>query len=78
MNGAVESGGFPPETVGAGAKNIDPCLPFETLPSPVIAEDMNDELDETLKLSFVNSSSVVLGFEFRILGLEKSRVMLCG
>ena len=81
MYGAVESGGFPPETVGAGVKKIEPCFPFETLPSPVIADDMNDELDETLKLSFANSTSAAaLWLELRILlfGLVKSRVRLCG
>lgn len=79
LNGAVESGGFAPEAAGAGARKIDdPCLPFETLPSPVIADDMNDELDETLKLSFANSISVLLGFDAKTLGLVKSSVMMCG
>jgi hypothetical protein len=39
----------------------------------VIADDMNDELDDTL-----NSMSVHLGFEVKILGLVKSSVTLCG
>ena len=62
LYGAAESGGFPPEAAGAGAaleRKIEPCLPFETLPSPVIADDMKDELDETLKLSFANSTSLL-------------------
>lgn len=72
----MESGGFAPDTAeaGFGAKKSDgPSLPFETLLSPVIADDMNDELDDTL-----NSMSVHLGFEVKILGLVKSSVTLCG
>lgn len=73
----MREGGLPPETAGA-RKIEDPCFPFETLPSPVIAEDMKDELDDTLKLSFVNSSSEFLPFELNMLGFVKSRVKLCG
>ncbi|XP_059436930.1 cysteine-rich receptor-like protein kinase 25 [Corylus avellana] len=51
-------------------------FPFETLPSLVIADDMNDEFDDTL--SFVKSSSVVFGFEAKTLGSEKTGVKLCG
>ena len=75
LDGAAERGGFPPETVGpagAAVKKIEPCFPFETLPSPVIADDMKDELDETL-----NSSSALLWLELRRFGFVKSRVMLC-
>lgn len=72
--GIEDSGGFPAETVGAAAMNMDdPNFPFETLPSPVIADDMKDELEETLN----SSSVVVLGFELNKLGLAKSRVTLC-
>jgi hypothetical protein len=78
LYGAVDSGGFPPETAGAGATKIDdPSFPLETLPSPVIADDMIDEVDDTLKLSLVKSSSVVLGLEAKTLGFEKSKVKLC-
>lgn len=85
MNGADESGGFPPETAGAGGvrKIEDPCLPLETLPSPVMAEDMKDELlEETLKVvvSLENSSSMDLALELKmlLLGFVKSRVRVCG
>lgn len=79
LNGVDESGGFPAETAGAGAKNRDePSFPLETLPSPVMAEDINEELDETLKVSFVNSNSVLLFLEPNKLGFVKSRVKLCG
>lgn len=79
LYGAEESGGFPAETAGAGAKNReDPCFPLETLPSPVMAEDINEEFDETLKLSFVNSNSVLLVLELNKLGFVKSSVKLCG
>ncbi|KAM0985581.1 hypothetical protein ACFX13_013058 [Malus domestica] len=74
LNGAVEGEGFAPETAGAGAKKIDgPSFPFETLPSLVITDDMNDELDETRKLSFANSISALFGFDAKALGLVKSR-----
>lgn len=79
--GTLEIGGFPADTAGAavGARNRGaPCLPLETLPSPVIADDMNEEVDETLKLSLANSISVPpLFFEPRMLGFVKSRVRLC-
>ena len=79
LNGVDDSGGFPVETASAGAKNRDdPCFPFETLPSPVIAEDINEELEETLKLSFVNSNSVLLVLELNKQGFVKSRVKLWG
>ena len=79
LNGAEDSGGFPAETAAAGVKNRDdPCFPFETLPSPVIAEDINEEFDDTLKLSFVNSNSVLLVFELNKQGFVKSSVKLWG
>lgn len=78
LYGAADRGGFP-EDGAAGAKKIDgPCFPFETLPSPVIAEDIKEELDETLKLSLVNSSSALFVLEPNRLGFVKSRVKLCG
>jgi hypothetical protein len=46
--------------------------------SLVIADDMNDELDDTLEFSFVKSRSVVFGFEAKKLGSEKTRVKLYG
>lgn len=41
-----------PEVVGAGDKKIEvPCLPLEILPPSAITDGMNEELDETMKLS---------------------------
>lgn len=43
-----ESGGFPAEIAGGatgGRPIFDPCLPFETLPSPVM-DDINDDVDD--------------------------------
>lgn len=78
LNGGPDNGGFPPDAVGtAGVKKIDdPCLPFETLPSPVMADDMNDEFEDTLKVSLENSSSIDFVLVLRMLGLVKSRVKL--
>lgn len=43
------------------------------LPSPVMAEDRNDEFDETLKLSLdMNSNSLDFAFEVKMFGLVKS------
>ena len=59
-------------------KREDPSLPLETLPSPVIAEDMKEELEETLKVSLENSRSMDLALVvLNMLGFEKSRVRLC-
>lgn len=81
LYGTLEIGGFPADEAGpdAGAMNIDvPSFPFETLPSPVIADDMKEELDDTLKLSFANSiSETPLELGPRMLGRVKSRVKLC-
>ena len=78
LHASAESGSFPPEAVGAGAKNTAvPTFPLDTLPSPVMAEDFKEELEETLKVSLENSS-VPLGLGFRIFGLVKSRVKLWG
>lgn len=73
LYGTVESGGLP-----ADPKKIDdPCFPLETLPSPVIPDDINDaEFEETLKLSFENSISALL--ELNIFGFVKSSVRLVG
>ena len=80
---ADDSGGFPPETAAGVRKIEDPTLPLETLPSPVMAEDMNDEFDETLKVvvSLENSSSTDLAalvVRMLLFGLVKSSVRLCG
>jgi len=85
LDGTADSGGFPPEIAGvaAGLRKIeDPCFPL-TLPSPVIADDINDEADETLNVavSFENSSSTMEFFVFELkttsFGFVKSSVMLC-
>lgn len=55
-------------------KRDEPSLPLETLPSPVMAEDTNEELDETLKVSLVDSRFKELGLYLKMLGLVKSRV----
>ena len=68
----LNAGGFRAEVAG-GARKI---FPLETLPSPVIAEDMKDEFDETLKVSFENSSSTDFALELRsaLCGFVKSSV----
>uniref|UniRef100_A0A2N9IEF9 Uncharacterized protein n=1 Tax=Fagus sylvatica TaxID=28930 RepID=A0A2N9IEF9_FAGSY len=44
---SADSGGFPPETASIGATKIaGPSFPFETLLSPVIADDMQEEARE--------------------------------
>ena len=50
--------------------------PLETLPSPVIPDDMHEELKETLKFSLENSSSELLELNPKMLGLVKSSVTL--
>ena len=49
--------------------------PFETLPSPVIPDDMHDELKETLKFSLENSTISEL-LDPKMVGLVKSSVKL--
>jgi hypothetical protein len=67
------NGGFPAETAispDLGFINIEiPNLPFETLASPVIAEDMKEELEDTLKQSLFDAEEK--------LGFVKSRVNDC-
>jgi hypothetical protein len=64
--------------IGEATKIDGPSFPFEMLSSLVITDDMNDELDDMLKFSFVKSSLVVFGFEAKKLGSEKTRVKLYG
>jgi hypothetical protein len=68
-----DNGGFLAETAVApdfGFINIErPNLPFETLASPVIAEDMKEEFDDTLKQSLFDAAEK--------LGFVKSRVNDC-
>lgn len=57
-----------------GAKIEDP---LDTLPSPpVSADDMKEELNETLKFSLEKSSSELLGLDPKMVGLVKSSVTL--
>ena len=60
-------------TVCDGAKIEDP---LDTLPSPVNADVMKEELKETLKFSLENSSSELLELDPKMLGLVKSSVTL--
>ena len=76
----LRRGGFPEEEGGGGGarKSEEAWLPLETLPSAVRAEEMKEELEETLKVSLENSRSVDLAsVEAKMLGLVKSRVRVC-
>lgn len=57
---------------GADVRKIED--PLETLPSPVIPDDMHEELKETLKFSLENSISELL--DPKMVGLVKSSVKL--
>jgi len=74
----LKVGGFPAAVAGGGGGGARKILPLETLPSPVMAEDMKEELEETLKVSLENSSSTDLALELRsaLCGLVKSSVTL--
>lgn len=81
LDGVVdERGGFPPAETAGVRKMEEPSLPLETLPSPVMAEERKEELEETLNVvvSFENSSSNDLALEVKkLLGFVKSRVRDC-